>query len=63
MCSHGYFHSNLFSFTVVIHSDFSQLETLKYTVDRTGKDLEAMRERCSQLKKEVVDKHEKYIDS
>jgi len=36
-----------------------ELETLKYTVDRTGKDLEGMREKLSQLKKEVQEKQEK----
>eukprot|EP00794_Sanderia_malayensis_P011047 gene11047-12212_t len=36
-----------------------ELQTLTYTVDRTGKDLEAMREKFASLKKEVADKQEK----
>eukprot|EP00795_Rhopilema_esculentum_P016358 gene16358-7752_t len=36
-----------------------ELDTLKYTVDRTAKDLEAMREKCTQLKKDVNEKQEK----
>lgn len=40
---------------------FCQLDTLKYTVDRTAKDLDSARQKYNLLKKEVVNRTEKYV--
>ena len=39
------------------------METLKYTVDRTAKDLDNTRKKAGELKKEVAAKNEKYVQS
>ena len=39
---------------------FCQLDTLKYTVDRTAKDLDGARQKHNLLKKEVTNRTEKY---
>lgn len=39
---------------------FWQLDTLKYTVDRTAKDLDSARQKHNLLKKEVTNRTEKY---
>ena len=38
-----------------------QLDTLKYTVDRTAKDLDIARQKYTLLKKEVTNRIEKYV--
>lgn len=38
-----------------------QLDTLKYTVDRTARDLESARHKHNLLKKEVTNRTERYI--
>ena len=37
-----------------------QLDTLKYTVDRTAKDLDSSRQKYNLLKKEVTNRTERY---